>query len=713
MEENKSALAVDKIIIKPEDELIDIVRKISSSKAQRIVLKFPDESDILISPINFKVIQKVTDKLDKLLIAQILNSPSGLTNAQLANVTTSKETEISEDLWTFTAGELDERKNSVKKALKGEKDTVSSNEITEVDEETDEETEKADTIEIERMIEEEGFEKITESKSKEDEETEENRLTQSDEPPVEKSDFEKKVAQTLSGLKPANTQLLEENGFEIAIDDDIENFTQPLAQEKAVEIAEIPKQKEDSQKVVSKDDSRKIEKEIIETEKERPNTHGKNEDVYSTFISKDFKSKPNIRHFKSKSRSKKISLTGARTLAANTFSSVKQAVTSKTGYKKLIPLAGGTVVLAGIVFYFIYSISSQATAIMYYESNNISADRVFEGTLNSAFSLEENKLAVISHEIKKESSESSLVTGTGERGKKATGTVTIRCFKDSPVVLEGGTKIKTADNREFAIASTQNLDCPTTLSGVIVEALNYGSEYNVQSGTPFTVAGHASSEVNALNNTAFTGGTKETYSVISQEDVDNITEGLTEPMNAEAKEELEGWSRDEGWVILPGTIKHQLDGDPEPDAPVGSETDIVNVVVKTKHSAYYYNKKDLENAVSDVIREEALSSELYAEETAFQTSENTEVDYELIKGDRNGVEIRMTVTSTLKPDISKEKIVEDIQGKSWKEGLEYINDLDFHAEEPRISFSPSWIPKFLWKFPRGNNKVIVHIREKS
>ena len=57
-QENKK---ITKIVISSEDELTDVVTGILESPNERIVLTFAEESDLLISPINLKVIQETSD----------------------------------------------------------------------------------------------------------------------------------------------------------------------------------------------------------------------------------------------------------------------------------------------------------------------------------------------------------------------------------------------------------------------------------------------------------------------------------------------------------------------------------------------------------------------------------------------------------------------------------------------------------------------------
>ena len=97
MEENKK---ITKVVISKEDELTDIITSIIESKNERIVLTFAEDSDLLISPINLKVILETADEQEKYLIAQIIKNPTGVRNANLAGITVIETTALpTEDIW--------------------------------------------------------------------------------------------------------------------------------------------------------------------------------------------------------------------------------------------------------------------------------------------------------------------------------------------------------------------------------------------------------------------------------------------------------------------------------------------------------------------------------------------------------------------------------------------------------------------------------------
>ena len=126
-QENKK---ITKIVISSEDELTDVVTGILESPNERIVLTFAEESDLLISPINLKVIQETSDDENKLLIAQIINNPTGIKNARSAGMATIETTTLPlEDDWKAEQEKKEERL-SPKPATKDKKiDSIDSSSI--------------------------------------------------------------------------------------------------------------------------------------------------------------------------------------------------------------------------------------------------------------------------------------------------------------------------------------------------------------------------------------------------------------------------------------------------------------------------------------------------------------------------------------------------------------------------------------------------------
>ncbi len=79
-------ITTSKIVVDESHELTDIVRDLHKSKSDRIVLTFTEQTDLLISPINLKVLEETAQREGKLLIAQIIQNPTGIRNAKLAGM---------------------------------------------------------------------------------------------------------------------------------------------------------------------------------------------------------------------------------------------------------------------------------------------------------------------------------------------------------------------------------------------------------------------------------------------------------------------------------------------------------------------------------------------------------------------------------------------------------------------------------------------------
>ena len=108
--------SIKKIIVKSEDELIDVVRKIVETDSERILVTFTEDSEMLISSINLKVLLDTADEKKSLLILQITNNPTGVRNAKLAEVpvidTPSTPTE---EEWLLAESELKKRFERISK----------------------------------------------------------------------------------------------------------------------------------------------------------------------------------------------------------------------------------------------------------------------------------------------------------------------------------------------------------------------------------------------------------------------------------------------------------------------------------------------------------------------------------------------------------------------------------------------------------------------
>ncbi len=463
MEENTN---VKKIIVKQDYELTDIVSEILNSTEGRIILTFAEESDILISPINLKVILETADENNKLIIAQIIRNPSGSRNAKLAGLQTIETPNTpSNDIWDQVMKQKDLRLNPPMKEV---------------------------TQELE----------INEEETKQ---------------PIAKtsSDFEKRINEAIQKSRDRKIEKIdtEEESF-ISFDDDIPN-------EKDITPTEEREERIDFSKVDFKNAPQSNSKDII---------HEKRVASKKTFdLNK-------LIHIFSKKNND---------LSTNNIVSVKKNP-QLSKFKKIIPLVIIPLVAITILTLFAYyKISSFVKVKIYVQAKEVSIEEIFTGDVNiKEIDFDNKKIPIKNESVEKSRSTNITATGKAFKGEKAKGTVMITytkggdCQPEEKITLPAGSRLTSSSGYSYNLDSQTVINCNGMTEGS-VQAIEVGEEYNISSGSFFTIQGYSSSQVYGLNSTsAFTGGSKEEYTVLSQNDVDIAIKELEETAKEEGENEL-------------------------------------------------------------------------------------------------------------------------------------------------------------------------------
>ncbi len=596
-------LSITKIIVNASHELTDIVRDIHNSDAERIVLTFTDQSDLLISPINLKVLQEVAEKEGKLLISQIIQNPTGVRNSKLAGIkvieTPSAPTE--ED-WA-------------------------------------------------EVIEEREIKNRTAREKKEDPVVQEPEIKKT-------SSFEERVNNAISRSKDVRRvePAQEEESF-ISIDEDT-----PAEENRSLagkDFASIPRE------------------EVIKgnTVTEKPHRKFK-----LNFKGINFKSK---------------------------------------AFLRIAILAVGLLVLVPGVGFAIYNqMVPIAKVKIFVEAKTVQIEKTFTGDPNiDNVDFDNLKIPIKTEEIEKSLSDTVTPTGKAYKGEKAKGAVTITywkggdCLETTPIVtITNGHTITTGD-LSYKTTSAAELKC-NQMATLELVAADIGEEYNISASKPFSIQGFPSADVYGLNAAPFTGGTKEEYTVLSQQDVDTAVETLAETAIEEVKSELR--ENESAWEIIENTIKSEVEKDSiKTDKKVGEEASIVNLEVTIIGTATYYSTKGLNDGLTEILREEAESKNLFESENDLELSLGDTIEKKLVVNEdvKDSIEIQLTASSSIRPKISKEDIENKLKGMKWEEGLVYISTLDFSDQKTEVQFIPSNYPEFLRRFPDRRGGVLVTIKE--
>ena len=611
---------IEKIVVEPSHELTDLVRAIHKSNAERIILTFTEHSDILISPINLKVLNETAEREGKLLITQIIQNPTGIRNSLLAGI----------------------------KAI----DTP-SNPTPEDWEEAAEMLEKKKKEQLERKKTLKNISAIKESESKAFEEKVESVIEKASEEEVKKTEPPK---------EDSMSQYVDRRGLKtpspfISIDQDIP----------------------------------KIEKDVVtesiqsESKKVRP---------------KFFKFKPPFKQNKDV-----ITTTGKKKI-------------SKTFLRVVIPLFA-LLIIGGILY---NHFATFVKVKIFVESKPVKIETVLSGDKNiEEIDFENSKIPIKTEEKSKSLSTTITATGKAYKGEKAEGKINIFFSEDcteetQPITLEAGHTLSTTIDGKTLVYELKDgvtIKCDEALSGkeASIIATNFGREYNISTlNKSFTIQGHT--EIFGKNTTLISGGTKDEYPVLSQGDIDKGVEELSSTAIEEIKSELREVSGD--WVIIEDTILSAVDKTSiKTDKKVGEEAIDVNLDLTVKGSATYYNKHNLNDKVKELLKKKAEDEKLFDSENDLdlELNDDIKIDISVVEAKKDVVKIKIIASTTVKPKVNKDKIAQDLMGMGWKEGVEYLDSLQFGEKKPDAVFYPEKYPTFLKRFPDRKGGVLIEIKE--
>jgi hypothetical protein len=317
--------------------------------------------------------------------------------------------------------------------------------------------------------------------------------------------------------------------------------------------------------------------------------------------------------------------------------------------------------------------------------------------------------------VEKTGSDSASATGTAVRGEKAGGaalffnkTGAIITIADGSTITNGGLNfvVQGAVTVPACVDPPDCIGMGSAAGDVVAEAV--GADYNLASGTIFSVQDHDAATLFAKNSSAFTGGTETSYQVVSQSDIDGVADRLRTQLYDQAKltltEKLDGTK----WVFVESSIKNELDGEVTSDVPAGSEEPTVNVDVKTKSTAVYYDGKALTTLITDLLLQDLSEEELQNVELSDDLDETVTVKSASVD-DGNAV-LTVDVSGFVMPVLDERAVERDLYGKPWAEGIAYLKKLDYVTGEPTVDFFPQWFPGFLRRMPGRSGRITVNVK---
>ncbi len=372
-----------------------------------------------------------------------------------------------------------------------------------------------------------------------------------------------------------------------------------------------------------------------------------------------------------------------------------------TGRRWLIPagIVGGLAVIGGLLFVFLF-IVPRATVTLVVDSEQLvkTVDIIASSSADTVL-VEDKVIPAEKVSVTKQGVKVSPATGESTVGEKARGTVTIYNQTDEEKVLDRGT-VLSAEELQFVLASGVSIEAQTMSStqsaegqrtvtytagktNVNIVAADVGEKYNLPADTEFSVANFVEESVYAKNAQPLSGGFSEEVTVVSEQDVQTITDSLTRELEQEAYSELD-LELPEGYTIPKGVIKSEILSK-QLSKEVGEEAEEVRLQMSVESSALAYSK----DAYTQVL-------ENYLESKVPQNYSLKEggVQFALLDAKRmdNDLVITAKVKGMLVPSIDIESLKKDLAGTKISSARSYLTNL------PNVKQVNIRVSKFLSSF---------------
>lgn len=321
-------------------------------------------------------------------------------------------------------------------------------------------------------------------------------------------------------------------------------------------------------------------------------------------------------------------------------------------------------------------------------------------------------------------SKTGTADGKGERGAKAKGLVTFYNLTTEDVVLPVGIKLtNTTNNLVYVTLSEVSMPAKTSSGGVIdpgseedisIEADGFGTNYNLdlptadnKTTTVFSIEGYdRATEISATSFGDLTGGTKEEFVSVSQENFDKLKETIVPDLKKQGLERLKALT-ESGYQLIEGTVTYDESTEPQSLPKVGEEAKdrTFNLTVQIGIKGLAVKTSDLTEAVSTVLKSNAQG-------TNGNTLQVDDIMNPVIdKVEANGDDFVVTVSSkgSVKTEITPEQMKKDIAGFTIQQANDYFRLIDY-IQDYKVSFNPDLLPDGLKRVPTDTSRITIKTR---
>ena len=370
----------------------------------------------------------------------------------------------------------------------------------------------------------------------------------------------------------------------------------------------------------------------------------------------------------------------------------------KTPFKIIIPIVVVILLIVGIIFFYYYQM--QANVLLTLKPNMVSQDEKVTFSTAQPNDFTNNLISAKSVSTSVNGQVSTPATGKKDVGDKAKGTVTIFNNTGNSVSLSSGTTLTASNGQVFTldndvtVASASGDIFSGTKPGTTdatVTAQNIGTDGNVPSGTTFTIG--TGNTVAGKNDSAFSGGTKKTVTVVSANDIAKLHSKLAASVQDTAKQKLmQEASGDE--TVLPILSDPTLENQAF-NHHVNDQASQVSLTADAVYTGMAFSKDDLNQFATTIAKQKNPQDSNIASNTVKESVNDVS------QRTKAAATATVSIQAGLLPNIDKQDIISNIRHKSLSDAKNSLSGLP-QVDNAAVKFSPPipFLPNFFPTLPR-------------
>ena len=274
--------------------------------------------------------------------------------------------------------------------------------------------------------------------------------------------------------------------------------------------------------------------------------------------------------------------------------------------------------------------------------------------------------------------DSAPTTGKRDVGEKAVGQVTVHNFEDSVKVFSKGLEIE-VDGRKFLLDQDVSVSSASEVlidgdpvkkpgkASVRVTAKDIGPEGNLSKDKRFKMGTLSTSLYFAVNEAAFTGGTKKTVKTVAKKDIDDLKKILTEKAKKEVADKVQSVASNKS-ILIDSLTQIKITGT-ETSHEIAEEASQLTVAIDVEATYYAYDP--------DMLKQEVANQFGADVPTGYQLDQKR-VSYEVTESklEDGNVTLMLDAQAVAAKSIADDRILSLISGKTTSQVEEALkNDL--------------------------------------